>query len=157
MVALSKLLLVLTSLNCPEWCILRKVYKYQAWMLNLSHRFLMLENVGVFEAGNMFWSMCPLTAVSMLVLVLSSPYFNRWRILWYWCNWQAWILDHRFRMLGEVKFFVGSHMVMYYIVELNQNFTVDLTNPKASFRYGDRPWLSRCFGRFLILEQLKLC
>lgn len=49
-------------------------------------------------------------------------------------------------MLGEVKFFVGGHMVMYIVV-LNQNFMVDLTNPNLdSYMAIDLDYLDALAG-----------
>lgn len=52
---ICKLLLVLSLLNMDGWIILWYWCTLQAWMLNLSHRVRMLEELKVFGAGAFWW------------------------------------------------------------------------------------------------------
>lgn len=49
MMAISKLLLVISSSNLDGCCIFSNLYTWQYWMLNLSFKFWIYEEVKVFD------------------------------------------------------------------------------------------------------------
>lgn len=80
LIAISMLLLVLTSPDLQVCCVLWYQCIWLALMLNISHMFRMLAEVKVFEMLNFFWSRC---SVMIFFLVFSGPNFSKlaWIVL----------------------------------------------------------------------------
>lgn len=77
-------LYLIYSPNFNDNCILWYICNWQAWMLNLNHRFQMLKKVKGLNTGLKFRSRCLLMVISKYLLSLFPLHLNGWFILWNW-------------------------------------------------------------------------